>query len=645
VPYKGEYEERVKAVLSEVERSGDEGTQILLFVDELHLIMAGSKDSSGGMDAANLLKPMLARGKLKLIGATTLNEYREYIEKDSAFERRFAQVLVEEPSVPDTVGIMRGIREKYETYHGVRIMDSALVLAAQLAKQYLTSRRLPDSAIDLLDEAAAAVKVARETKPEAIDELERRKLGLEVEVHALEREKDEASKERLETAKQAIADVEDKLGPLKHHYDNEKHLGDEINDLRRKIEELRAKADEAERRYDLATAADIRYHSIPNRETKLKELEAKEMERGGAAQRVTPEMIAEVVARWTGVPVSTLVETEKAKLLRLERLISKKVIGQPEAVKAVANAIRLNRSGLSNQNRPIASFLLVGPSGTGKTLLAKTLAGVMFNSEEAMVRIDASEYSEKHSVSRLIGAAPGYIGHDSGGQLTEAVRRKPYSLILIDEIEKAAKEFHQLFLQVLDDGRLTDNKGRIVDFRNTIIMMTSNIGSAYLNENPSEGPVQPDVRQKVMSAISATFPPEFINRIDDIILYRSLSKSDIRKVVEVRLRELQKRFDDNNRKLKLAVDQQSMDWLGSAGYSPSYGARPMARLIQTEILNPLSKLLLQNRIRDGETAHVTADLRRNRLVVVPNHEPDVSYPDDSEDEDDDAMDIEVEEMD
>jgi len=483
--YKGEYEERVKAVLSEVERSGDEGTQILLFVDELHLIMAGSKDSSGGMDAANLLKPMLARGKLKLIGATTLNEYREYIEKDSAFERRFAQVLVEEPSVPDTVGIMRGIREKYETYHGVRIMDSALVLAAQLAKQYLTSRRLPDSAIDLLDEAAAAVKVARETKPEAIDELERRKLGLEVEVHALEREKDEASKERLETAKQAIADVEDKLGPLKHHYDNEKHLGDEINDLRRKIEELRAKADEAERRYDLATAADIRYHSIPNRETKLKELEAKEMERGGAAQRVTPEMIAEVVARWTGVPVSTLVETEKAKLLRLERLISKKVIGQPEAVKAVANAIRLNRSGLSNQNRPIASFLLVGPSGTGKTLLAKTLAGVMFNSEEAMVRIDASEYSEKHSVSRLIGAAPGYIGHDSGGQLTEAVRRKPYSLILIDEIEKAAKEFHQLFLQVLDDGRLTDNKGRIVDFRNTIIMMTSNIGSAYLNENPS----------------------------------------------------------------------------------------------------------------------------------------------------------------
>jgi ATP-dependent Clp protease ATP-binding subunit ClpB len=539
---------------------------------------------------------------------------------------------------------MRGIREKYETHHGVRIMDSALVLAAQLAKQYLTARRLPDSAIDLLDEAASAVKVARETRPEAIDELERRKLSLEVEMHALEREKDEASKERLEAVKKSIADVEDQLGPLKREYENEKHLGDEIHELRRRIDELRGKADEAERRYDLATAADIRYHSIPQREQKLKELEQKEAERG-SGQQVTPEMIAEVVAKWTGIPVSRLVETEKAKLLRLERLISKKVIGQPEAVKAVANAIRLNRSGLSNQNRPIASFLLVGPSGTGKTLLAKTVAGVMFNSEEAMVRIDASEYSEKHAVSRLIGAAPGYIGHESGGQLTEAVRRKPYCLILIDEIEKAAREFHQLFLQVLDDGRLTDNKGRVVDFRNTIIMMTSNVGSVYLNENPTEGAVQPEVRQKVMGAIQQTFPPEFINRIDDIILYRSLSRADIRKVVEVRLKEVQQRLDQNNRKIKLQVDEHALEWLASAGYSPTYGARPMARLIQTEILNPLSKLLLQVRIRDGETAHITADLRRNRLVVIPNHEPDVMPPDDEDDSEDDDMDVEVEEVD
>ncbi|KAL1411553.1 hypothetical protein Q8F55_002515 [Vanrija albida] len=641
--YKGEYEERVKAVLSEVEKSGDEGNQIILFIDEIHLIMAG-KDSSGGMDAANLLKPMLARGKLKVIGATTLNEYREYIEKDSAFERRFAQVIVEEPSVPDTVAIMRGIRDKYETHHGVRVMDSALVLAAQLAKQYLTSRRLPDSAIDLLDEASSAVKVARETRPEAIDELERKKLGLEVEIHALEREKDEASKERLEKAKKAIADIQDQLGPLKREYENEKRLGDQIHEVKRKIDELRAKADDAERRYDLATAADIRYQAIPQREAKLKELEAKEAEKGAYMKEVTPEMIAEVVAKWTGVPTSRLVETEKAKLLRLEKLLSKKVIGQPEAVKAVANAIRLSRSGLSNANRPIASFLLVGPSGTGKTLLAKTLAQVMFNSEDAMVRIDASEYSERHSISRLIGAGPGYVGHESGGQLTEQVRRKPYSLILIDEIEKAAREFHQLFLQVLDDGRLTDGKGRVVDFRNTIIMMTSNTGSVYLNENPSEGPVKPEVREKVMGAIQATFPPEFINRIDEIILYRSLSRHDMRRIVNVRLNEVQERLEANNKKIKLSADDSAQEWLANAGYSPSYGARPLSRLIQSEILNPLSKLILQARIRDGETAHVTTDHVKNRLVVVPNHDADVTEPDD-EDDSDDGMDVEVEEVD
>lgn len=598
------------------------------------------------MDAANLLKPMLARGKLKVIGATTLNEYRENIEKDSAFERRFAQVLVDEPSVADTVAIMRGISEKYETHHGVRIMDSALVLAAQLAKQYLTARRLPDSAIDLLDEASSAVKVARETRPEQIDQLERDKLRLEVEIHALEREKDDASKERLEKAKKTVADIVDQLAPLKAEYENEKHLGDEIHELKRRIDELRAKADDAERRYDLATAADIRYTAIPQREAKLKELEAKEDEKGHNVQLVTPEMIADVVGKWTGIPVTRLVEGEKAKLLHMEKLLSKKVIGQPEAVSAVANAIRLSRSGLGNQDRPIASFLLVGPSGTGKTLLAKTVAEIMFNSSDAMVRIDASEYSERHSVSRLIGAGPGYVGYDQGGQLTEAIRRKPYSLILIDEIEKASREFHQLFLQVLDDGRLTDGKGRVVDFRNTIIMMTSNAGSVYLNDDAHEGAVKPETREKVMGAIQQTFPPEFINRIDEIILYRSLSRKDMRRIVKVRLADVQQRLDANNRKVRLDVDESAQEWLANAGYSPSYGARPLARLIQSEILNPLSKLLLQNRIRDGEQAHVTTDHVKNRLLVVPNHEQDVHHVEGDEDySDDDGMDVEVEELD
>ncbi|ORX36608.1 putative heat shock protein [Kockovaella imperatae] len=643
--YKGEFEERVKSVLNEVEKSGEEGTQCILFIDEVHLLLKGG-DSSGGMDAGNLLKPELARGKIKVIGATTLNEYREGIEKDSALERRFAQVFVEEPSVPATVNIMRGIREKYETYHNVRIQDAALVLAAKLAKQYMTQRRLPDAAIDLVDESCSAVKVARETRPEAIDILERKKLGLEVEIHALEREKDQASKERLETAKKAIAQVEDELGPLKKAYENEKNLSDEINELRRRIDELRSKADEAERRYDLATAADIRYQAIPQRESKLRDLEAKEAERGAGAE-VTPEMIAEVVARSTGIPVTNLVESEKSKLLRMEKLIAKRVIGQPEATRSVSNAIRLSRSGLSDSNKPIASFLLVGPSGTGKTLLAKTIAEVMFNDENAMTRIDCSEYSEKHSVSRLVGSPPGYVGYDQGGLLTESIRRRPFQLILLDEIEKAAREFHQIFLQVLDDGRLTDGKGRLVDFRNTIIVMTSNAGSVFLNENPSEGPIKKDVREKVMGAIQATFPPEFLNRLSDVILYRSLSRKDLHHIVDLRLAEVQKRLDNNNKKIKLEVDEPGKEWLGAAGYSPTYGARPMARLIQTEVLNPLSKLILQGRVREVETAHVTADLRRNRLVCIPNHEQDVTHPDedDSDMDMEENDDIEVEEMD
>ncbi|KAF9514058.1 hypothetical protein BS47DRAFT_1362009 [Hydnum rufescens UP504] len=623
--YKGEYEERVKSVLKrslslpEIEKNADEGIGIILFIDELHLIMAGG--GGEGMDAANLLKPMLARGKLSCIGATTLAEYRKYIEKDAAFERRFAQVIVSEPSVADTISILRGISEKYEVHHGVRILDSALFQAATLAHRYLTSRRLPDSAIDLVDEACASVRVARETAPEAIDALERRKLQLEVEIHALSREKDLASKERLQAAKKAVADVEEQLRPLRAAHDAENERGNEIAKVRRRIDELKAKADDAERRYDLAVASDLRYYAIPDLQKRLQSLEATVQAQHDASgvvgtDTVTPEAIAEIVGRWTGIPVTRLLSTERDKLIQMEKTLSSSIIGQPEAVKAVANAIRLSRSGLSSENRPIASFLFAGPSGTGKTLMSKTLATILFDSPDAMIRIDGSEYSEKHSISRLIGAPPGYVGHDSGGQLTEYVRRKPYAIVLIDEIEKACREFVTIFLQVLDDGRLTDGQGRVVDFRNTVIIMTSNLGAAYLNAL-GPGPIPAHVRELVMGAIETHLPPEFRNRIDEIIIYRPLSRSNVRKIVDLRLKEFEQRLAP--KKLRLDLDDAAKDYLGSIGYSPSYGARPLNRAMQEQILNPLAMHLLQEKVREGEMVRVRFDGPSNHLKLIPNH--------------------------
>ena len=642
--YRGEFEERMKGVLKEITESKD---MIVLFVDEIHLLMGAGASGEGGMDAANLLKPMLARGQLHCIGATTLAEYRKYIEKDAAFERRFQQVLVKEPSIPETVSILRGLKEKYEVHHGVTIADSAIVAAATLAGRYLTSRRLPDSAVDLIDEAAAAVRVARESQPEIIDSLERKLRQLRIEIHALSREKDEASKARLEMAKRDAENVEEELRPLREKYESERQRGKDIQEAKMKLDQLKVKMEDAERSRDHALAADLQYYAIPEQQAKIKELEQKKALADAELRHsenvsamvtdvVGPDQINEIVSRWTGIPVTRLKTSEKEKLIYMEKALGKAVIGQQEAVTAVSNAIRLQRSGLSNPNQP-PSFLFCGPSGTGKTLLTKALAEFLFDDPKAMIRFDMSEYQERHALSRMIGAPPGYVGHDAGGQLTEALRRKPFSILLFDEVEKAAKEILTVLLQLMDDGRITDGQGRVIDAKNCIVVMTSNLGAEYLaRPTGRDGKIDKTTRELVNNALRNYFLPEFLNRINSIVIFNRLTRKEIRKIVDVRLQEIQKRLADNDRNVILSVSDEAKDYLGNAGYSPAYGARPLQRLIEKEVLNRLAVLILRGGVRDGEKARVV--LRNNKIVVENNH-PD-SEAEDSEDmllDDEDAL--------
>lgn len=639
--YRGEFEERMKGVLKEIEDSKE---MIVLFVDEMHLLMGAGASGEGGMDAANLLKPMLARGQLHCIGATTLAEYRKHIEKDQAFERRFQQVLVKEPSVAETVSILRGLKERYEVHHGVTILDSAIVAAATLAARYLTARRLPDSAVDLIDEAAAAVRVTRESQPEALDTMERKLRQLQIEIHALEREKDESSQARLAQAKSEAANVEEELKPLREKYESEKQRSKDIQEAKMKYDQLKVKQEEAERMNDLQTASDLLYYAMPDTKARIERLEAERARadadlyaRHGSGQgepilidAVGPDQINEIVARWTGIPVTRLRTSEKDKLLQMEKHLGKIVVGQKEAVTSVSNAIRLQRSGLSNPNQP-PSFLFCGPSGTGKTLLTKALAEFLFDDPKSMIRFDMSEYQERHSLSRMIGAPPGYVGHDAGGQLTESLRRRPFSILLFDEVEKAAKEVLTVLLQLMDDGRITDGQGRVVDASNCIVVMTSNLGAEFLaRQNAPDGRIDPTTREMVMTALRNYFLPEFLNRISSIVIFNRLTRREIRKIVDVRLHEIQKRLEQNSRKVKIHCTEEVKDYLGSAGYSPAYGARPLARLIEKEVLNRLAVLILRGAIADGEVARVV--LENGRITVLANH------TDSDLDDEDDMMD-------
>ncbi len=605
--YRGEFEERLKAVLNEVKQSDG---RVILFIDELHLIVGAGK-VDGAMDAGNLLKPMLARGELHCIGATTLDEYRKHIEKDAALERRFQPIVVEQPSVEDAISILRGLKERFELHHGVRIQDNALVNAVVLSNRYISDRFLPDKAIDLVDEACAMIRTEMDSMPQELDELTRRSLQLEIEETALSKEKDDASGVRLAVLRKELAGVREKAKGLKLQWDKEKASIDRVRKLREELEATRLDMDKAERAYDLNKVAELRHGRIPQLEAELKKLEKAGRTTTLFKEEVSGEEIAEIVAKWTGVPVTRLIEGDKQKLMRLEETLHKRVIGQDEAVTLVTEAILRARSGIKDPRRPVGSFLFLGPTGVGKTELAKALAETLFDTESAMVRIDMSEYMEKHAVSRLIGAPPGYVGYDEGGQLTEAIRRKPYAVVLFDEIEKAHPDVFNVLLQVLDDGRITDAQGRTVDFKNTIVIMTSNIGSRFLLEGVTGDTIPEGVRESVMAELRTSFSPEFLNRIDETILFKPLTLEEIGSIVDLLLVDLNRRLAD--RRVTVALDRKAREWAAEKGYDPVFGARPLKRYLQRQIETRLARGLISGEIAEGST--VTFSVKNGEWVV------------------------------
>jgi ATP-dependent Clp protease ATP-binding subunit ClpB len=604
--YRGEFEERLKAVLSEVQA---EGGRIILFIDELHTIVGAGK-AEGAMDAGNLLKPALARGELHCVGATTLDEYRKHVEKDAALARRFQPVFISEPSVEDTISILRGLKEKYEQHHGVRITDSALVAAAALSNRYITDRFLPDKAIDLVDESASRLKMEIDSKPEELDAIDRDLMQMKIEREALKKESDAASKDRLARLDKSIAELEEKSKALTRRWEAEKSKLGDAQKLKVELDQRRTELAQAQRRGDLARAGELQYGVIPGLEKKLKAIEGEDAKGAMVEEAVTPDHIAQVVSRWTGIPVERMLEGEREKLLRMEEALAKRVVGQREAVVAVSTAVRRARAGLQDPNRPIGSFIFLGPTGVGKTELTKALAAFLFDDETAMVRIDMSEYMEKHSVARLIGAPPGYVGYEEGGALTEAVRRRPYQVILFDEIEKAHPDVFNVLLQVLDDGRLTDGQGRTVDFKNTLIVMTSNIGSEFL-ASQKEGEDTDAARPYVMAELRTKFRPEFLNRIDEVILFHRLKREQMAAIVDIQIGHLLKLLAD--RKITLDLDETARTWLANKGYDPTYGARPLKRVIQKQVQDPLAEQILAGRIKDGQKVKIT--VKGGALVI------------------------------